>query len=565
MNAERGADGQLPAMSPADHQRLSRPSMLPSRLSSIVIALLALLTVTPAVRASDADVAFGRLLEHCHIPAGAVADLQGRELFEAVLGSDGFLHGEAGPFDVYLYLAGDLEPTQEDVEPESGRSSRSKRTAKAKVVPAGGRALAEHLLAQGVEGLGGLVGVVERYWPAPVGNGSVPHVLAGQRFPIVLCLDSDGQAGAFDDLVALLDRAEPEYTDFTRTNGSFWATPHREAPVVRNWEAQLINLSHPSLMDLRDEFLGHGLGYYTIAHMLRRLIVFGSYGNPPPWFTDGLIDELDIQAHGEAWVGGDWYTKQTPGWYRPGWEGFVPQGQRPPPPIRGPPEDLAVTVKKSGDMWAHRTNSPERHWKELADDRDSEAPASFAFMARHESFLPRDRALARCALHLLLDVAASEQGEPDLLALLDRARRVPASGMPDSEPLPMLFARAMGGVPGVEALARMTAAQLLEELEHTELADHLSDLGAGEVLQLSDHRDMAGWLYQQYDFGPDQRLAIWNDILAIEYYRELAQWERLGEELDAAVGAALDASKGYPSSSTVRRKVAEAFRGRGER
>ena len=85
MNAERGADGQLPAMSPADHQRLSRPSMLPSRLSSIVIALLALLTVTPAVRASDADVAFGRLLEHCHIPAGAVADLQGRELFEATL------------------------------------------------------------------------------------------------------------------------------------------------------------------------------------------------------------------------------------------------------------------------------------------------------------------------------------------------------------------------------------------------------------------------------------------------------------------------------------------------
>ncbi len=473
-----------------------------------------------------------------------------RALFEQVLSSDSFLSAEVGPFDLYVYMAGDLAPGHEPPF-DWARDFRQKNRTKLK---SDKTLYAQHVFDLARSGLGQLVPVLDRYFTNESG------LISGQRFPLVVCSDDGGDSGAFDELTALLDWCERDWTDFVRVNGSLWTADLRDGIVVRNWDAQVVNIAHPNIIDRGEEFLEHGLGYYTLAHLVRKLIVFGSYGNPPPWFSDGLVDELDIQAHGKAWVGGDWFTQQTPGWFRPGWSGFLPTGTRPPPVVRGPPADLGTTVSKSGDVWAHRANSPMRHWENLAEDLKSESPASFSFMAENESFLPRDRALARCALHLILDLAAPDQ-QPSLLTLMDRPSATPENGMPDNRPITMLFAECMGGVEAVEELEGLSSGELLERLGQGDVARPLFDLEAEALLDLSDHREQAQWLFEQYDYDDAQRAAVWNVILTIEYHQQLAEWQAIGEALDKAVGAALSASKGYPSSSSKRKKVSAAFRG----
>jgi hypothetical protein len=279
----------------------------------------------------------------------------------------------------------------------------------------------------------------------------------------------------------------------------------------------------------------------------------------PPWLAQGLTDELDIEAYGEAWVGGDWWQRQTPGWYRAGWSGFVPKGSSPPPPVKGPPADLGVTVKKTGDSWQHRSNSPERHWSELAADRKSEAPASFAFMAEHESFLPRDRAYARATLHLLGELSPP-QG-PGLLARLDRPSSTPPSGMPDAEPLPVVLAELLGGLPGIDELETLDTASMLERIGKPELAAKIEALGGGEALALSDHRAQGAWLYRIPSNRMDgtTRRRLFDLFLEVEYEQQLAEWQVLGEALDRGMGAALESSRGYPKRERTRAKVGEAF------
>jgi len=323
---------------------------------------------------------------------------------------------------------------------------------------------------------------------------------------------------------------------------------------------QLFNLRSPAAADHGTAFFEHGLGYYTLAHVSARVLRQGAWGLVPPWLAQGLIDELDIEAFGEAWVGGDWWERQTAGWYREGWSGFVPQGSSPPPPVTGPPADLAVTVKDSGDSWQHRANSGNRHWNELVADRDSEAPASFQFMAENESFLPRDRAYARCMLHLMLAVAR-DANQPPLTELLDRVPATPPSGMPDAEPITVLVSRALGGVPAVSDLEAMPMSVMLDEIGHPEITEQVEKLGADDMLDLADHREQAEWLYRQplEEMDWDTRNELWRLILEAEYYQQLAEWELIGVSLDRAANAAFGASATYPRRDATQNRVRKAY------
>jgi hypothetical protein len=247
------------------------------------------------------------------------------------------------------------------------------------------------------------------------------------------------------------------------------------------------------------------------------------------------------------------------GWYRPGWSGFVPQGMSPPPPVTGPPADLAVTITKDGDSWQHRSNSGVRHWTELAADRESEAPASFLFMAETESFLPRDRAYARCLLHILLDIAPS--GRAPLTEQLDRIPMTPPSGMPDADPITVVMSRVLGGVPEVDALEAMPMREMLETIGRPEIGSQVKALGGAGMLALSDHREQAEWLYRQpiEELDWDARNELWRLILEAEYYQQLEEWKPIGKVLDRAAAAVFEASATYPATGPARTKVATAF------
>ena len=463
---------------------------------------------------------------------GAVTDSVGgpgsRAMFLQVLSSDLFLHEAVGPFDLFVMKADGLE--------SRGESRR--------------------VMTRARQGLEPLVSVMERAF------GGEPGLVAGRRLPIVVASSDrrDGEQG-FDQLVALLDWAEDDYSGWKPSGNPVWTDEQRAKLTVRTWEVQLFNLAHADAVAQGDAFLDHGLGYYTLAHVTARVLRQGAWGMVPPWLAQGLIDELDIAAYGEAWVGGDWFERQTPGWFRPGWSGFVPQGMSPPAPVRGPPADLAVTVKDSGDSWQHRSNSGARHWNDLVVDRGSEAPASFAFMAEHESFLPRDRAYARCVLHLLTDVAL-EEGQPPLTERLDRTPSTPPSGMPDADPITVVFDRALGGLPEVAELEAMPLGDVLELVGHPEIREQIEALGADEMLALSDHREQADWLYRQPadEMEWDTRNALWTLILEAEYYQQLHAWRALGAALDRAAAAAFAASAEYPKRGPTRQRVGQAFR-----
>ncbi len=511
-----------------------------------VVAALALLAPhAPAVRASPGpaspgdparDRALGRLLAAAYGPDHALADGGGRDLFEAVLARPVFRHAAVGPFDLYVYESGPLAKGKE------GREA----------------------LADAAAGLAAAAAVIERRF----GHGD--GLVAGRRFPIVLASSagatgSSGTSdaagadagGSYAEVVALLDRCEDDGLSGWKPANAVWTTANLGAEVTRTWEAQVFDLAHKTIASQGKAWFDHGIGYYALAHVANRLLRQGAWGNAPPWLAQGLIDELDIEAYGEAWVGGDWWESSTAGWSRPGWSGFVPQGAQPPPPVTGPPADLAVTVKKTGNRWEQREASGQRHWSDLVADRKSEAPASFAFMAQNESFFPRDRAYARCALNLVLDVAAPEQG--GLLPALDRKPGTSETGMPEGDPLPAAFARALGGIAEVDALEAQGLQAMLATIGRDDIAQRIRALDASGMLDIADHRDQARWLLEQPRFDQGSRDALFQLILEAEYYQQLREWELIGRRLDAATTSALAACGHYPKAGKDREKVAEAF------
>lgn len=494
-------------------------------LTLATIALLAT-TALPA----PADVVTDRMGELVGraFPEGAPFDIRGqgsREAFLAVLESDQFLHEAVGPFDVYLMVADGWAKPKD----------------------------AEKALESVVEGLEPTVGVMQSYF------GQQEGLIGGRRLPIVLTHANRASGErSFDEVVALLHWAEDDYSGWIQGGNPLYDPTLLTGLNVRTWEVQVFNLAHEFAQAQGQAFNEHGLGYYQLAHVAARVMRQGAWGMVPPWLAQGLIDELDIAAYGEAWVGGDWWQKQTPGWFRPGWSGFVPQGSRPPPPVTGPPADLAVTVRNTGDSWQHRKHSETRHWENLVSDLKSDAPASFAFMASNESFLPRDRALARATVHVLLAMAAPG-GRDGLLDLLDRVPTQPPSGMLDSDPITVAVNKALGGVPGVDELEEMSLEDMLQSIGRTAILDELKGLGADEMLAIPDHREQAEWLYHQPQFDSVARQRIWNLILEAEYHQQLAEWAHLGEALDRGMGEALRSQKRYPSKDRDRQRVGESF------
>jgi len=448
---------------------------------------------------------------------GRVRD--GGELFRRVMATERFASGSVGPFDVHVFVADRVD---------------NERKA---------NALRDDL----VEALEPSAELIKRLWPADDGDEGL---ISGARLPIVVADGDD----AFAQLIELVDYCE-------RVGFSGWApanavdtTLNRAAEVVRTWDVQLFNLAHRTIDDRRKEWISRGVGYYSLAFVANRALRRGAWGLVPPWLAHGFIDELDIAAHGRAWVGQSSWERQTPGWYREGWSGFVPKGSSPPPPISGPPADLAVTVKNTGDPWLDFDSSEGRHWTELVADRRTEAPASFQRAAESESFMPRDRAAARCLLHLMLQVAPGEQ---DFASLLDDPVSTPRDGMPDSEPLPVLFSRALGGVPEVDRLESLSSFDLLKELEREDLLYALK--GAEEALKLSDHRKQSLWLSRQ-TLDQASRVKYFNAFLEIEFAQQMAEWKAIAPHLDHALTETLLATKRYPKRDRDLKKAAGAFR-----
>lgn len=502
----------------------------PPKPSSFAIRCLRLCAVAlpllgPALHAGDAPPAPAVALVERALPGTSAESFSsGEELFEAVLASELFLSGQAGPFDVYLMKTG----------------------------PQAKERAAEKLLAELLEALQPAAAVLERNWPA--GGGGL---ISAARLPLVLTESERGE-DSFNELIALLDHCEKlGYSGWHPLN--LVDTPaNRAAEVVRTWKVQLFNLAHPTIDQRRKEWVEHGVGYYSLAFVTNRALRQGSWGMVPPWLAHGLIDELDIAAYGKAWVGQESWTAQTPGWYRPGWSGFVPQGQTPPPPVTGPPAVLAVTVKDTGDPWLSFKESTSRHWSSLVADLKTEAPASFQRAAQTESFLPRDRAAARCLVHLLL---ADGSGETPLFtSLLDQSATVPSHGMPDSEPLPVLFARALGGVAEVNRLESIDSASLLRELGQDDLLARLEKHGAQAALALNDHRAQSAWLMTQPKYDSAARLELFQAFMEIEHVQQLAEWRAIAPQLDAGLGSALESSKRYPRRSKDFEPLLTAFR-----
>ena len=473
---------------------------------------------------SERDQALDALLLSVFPGGAGSAPADGRSLFQAVVHTPLFLSRAVGPFDLYVHQADGLAKGKD----------------------------CQQVLESAAAGLAKVAPIVARHF------GRSEGLISAHRFPIVLTSSDRGRGEHdFDRLVALVDRCEDGGLSGWKPANEVWTASNLRAEVMRTWEVQVFNLAHPAIAGQGKLWLQHGIGYYALAHVGNRLLRLGSWGLVPPWLGQGLIDELDIEAYGEAWVGDDAWTSQTPGWYRPGWSGFVPQGQQPPAPVTGPPADLGVVVQKTGNSWEQRAASGTRHWADLALDRKSAAPASFAFMARHESFLPRDRAYARCALHLLLDLDPG--GPPGLMELLDHQGRTPASGMPDAEPLPVLFARALGGVPAVDALEQQTPEAMLPAIGRADLVERARAAGGAGLLGIPDHRAQAEWLLgQSMDMGRRTQLFQW--ILEAEYFQQLHEWALIGEHLDACASAALSASAKYPKTEKERAKVNGAFR-----
>jgi hypothetical protein len=453
----------------------------------------------------------------------------GRDLFLFVLESGEFLHEAVGSLDVYVHKADGLS-----------KSSKAKK-----------------VLKQAAEGLAPLSRSLQSLFP---GEGGL---VAGKRFPIVLVkskLDDEDEA-AFDRVLALLDVCEDGGYSGFKPDLPVWSPQHRAQDDVFTWEVLVCNLANPEIVEQDKTWYDHGLGYAVINMVVNRLFAKGSWGPPPPWLKDGLVDELDIASYGEAWIAAgeslQWASK-TGGWKRAGWQGFVPQGSSPPPPVMGPPPGLKASFQKTvvSDKWLARKKSSTRHWKDLAKDLRVKVPVSFRNMAAGQTFEKRDRAFARCVLHLMLGL---ESGDAGLLVNLDTESRIGKGGMRTADPLPAIFARALGGLPGVDELEALPMGEFLSRIGREKMVARIEELGGRGMLGLSDHREQAGWLYhQKMDNRSRQRL--YRIIVEVENYQQLQEWEVLGDALDRAARSALGASKSFPSKPKVRTQVDEAFR-----
>lgn len=493
---------------------------------AVILALLSLLapaaSVAQAGTPEDRAAAFAAAVEHClhgsfdvardGLPAGSP------RLWQDALASAAFVHATVGPLDLYVYVADGLKALPD----------------------------AQKVLAKAKDGLQPAADLIARRFDRPVG------LVSGQHLPIVLA----SGAAAFDELLALLDACDD--SGWTRDNGPLFTPGLRASPLASSWDVLLVNLGHKDMLAQKEQTYAHGLGYDVLAHVVRRLLRLGSWGSVPPWIDQGLLDELDIEAYGTAWVGGDWYQTHTDGWYREGWSGFVPEGTSPPAPVTGPPADLATKVSLTGDSWAHRAHSPQRHWVQLHTDLGSAAPASLVFSAEHQSFLPRDRAYARCLWNLLLELAPPTG--PDLLVALDRQPHKLPGGMFDCAPITTLFSDWLGGVPTVRELEQMSLADKLEVLRRDGIARELRALGASGMLAVPDHRDEGEWLLSQAQFDPPARQRLFMLILSAEWFEQEAAQAGLAARLDKAMHAALSASKTYPTSAKDKQTVAAAFR-----
>jgi hypothetical protein len=497
---------------------------------SLPLALIGLCLALPTVSASaapDEPTLAGPALEFVRraLPEGLLeSPRDGRALFTEVLAGPAFVRGAAGPFDVYVFV-GDALPTSVEAFKVLDEVLRTLRPAAAQV---------------------------SQRWPE--GGGGL---ISAARLSLVM-VDPGANGESYRQILALLDHCEKLGYSGWAPAGEVDTAANRAAEIARTWEVQVHNLAHRAIADRRDKWLGHGVGYYALSLVANRALLQGAWGLVPPWLAQGLIDELDVAAYGEAWIGQEGWTQSTPGWFRPGWCGFLPEGALPPPPDPGPAEALSVNVKKTGDPWLDYEASRTHHWADLVGDRKSEAPASFARSAEHETFLPRDRAAARCLLALMLEVAP-DQAMP-LTARLDRPVHMGVDGMPDSDPLPVIFAQALGGVPEVDRLESLATRALLEEVGRADLIQRLTALGAQGVLELSDHREQSRWLYAQPRFTMEDRVAIFSAILQAEHAQQMAEWKALSARLDRGLEAALGAGRAYPVKQRDVTKVAEAFR-----
>ncbi len=520
----------------------------------IVVVLLCLFASARAAadpardQAADALVAaaFSDVDGAAALPAG------GRELFAAVLARPLFLHGEAGPFDVYVCQSDGLKKAAD----------------------------ARKALSKALEGLAPLAKLLEREFPgggtddgsSDGSSGAAAHgLISGQRFTVVLTsARAAKKETAFDQVVALLDRCEDGGFSGYKPDLPVWSADKRSADNVCTWEVAAFNLAHQAIAEQDTDWFAHGLGYSMALMLSSRMLYRGASGPVPPWLLQGLTDELDIEAYGRAWVAAgesSSWTTVTKGWSRAGWEGFVPEGGHPPPPVTGPPPGNRTErfeSKIASDAWLERGKSSTRYWSDLVADLKSEAPVSLASMAAAQTFTPRDRAWARCVMHLLLDIGRPDapgqpSAQPGLLRSLDRESQRARSGLLDGEPLPRTMARVLG-TKVLDAPVAQSVEDFLADIERPELAARLVEWEAEPVLEMQELAAEADWLYGQTQFDSRTRLAIFTLIAEIENYRELRQWELLGVRLDAATRAALGTSKSYPQDAKARAAAATAFR-----
>ncbi len=495
-------------------------------LTGLAVPLVAGVPIGVPTGVPDRDQARDRLLERADLSGSAEG---GRALFEAALASEAFDHRAVGPFDLYAYRADGFK---------QGKDSKKALTSAA-------------------EGLEPLTEALSARFGAERG------VISGRRFPVVLTsARTDKQETAFAEVIGLLDHCEDGSFSGYKPDLAVWTEGQLEQDSVSTWEVTVFNVQHEAIKREGRDWYAHGLGYQLLNALVNRLYAKGPWGPPPPWLREGLVDELDIETYGEAWVKGAEsmsFSSSQGGYARQGWSGFVPKGSSPPPPFLGNPPKLSVKFSKTtvSDSWLNRNNSKTRHWSELVGDMRSEAPVSLASMAASQEFGPRDRAYARCVLHVLLAVAPP--AGPGLLEALDVESQLARSGMRDADPLPVVVARWLGGVPEIDAIEALSMQALLLSLEKPEIVERIHEAGGAGMLGLSDHRKQADWLYLQ-KLDDRSRLKLFLTIAEVEGYQELREWEILGNVVDRAMRAGLAASKSYPKQDDRKLDVTAAVR-----
>jgi hypothetical protein len=473
----------------------------------------------------------GALLDEALGAARAEAPAPGRALFAQVLASEAFVGQPVGRLDVFVRVADGLRKPKD----------------------------AQRTLGLAVQGLQPAVDLLQARLAGPAGKP------ADRRLTVVLCSsDVDRKQAAFSEVLALLDACEDGAFSGWKPDQAVFSAAHVRSPAVHTWEVLLVNLGHPEARDTR-AWLAHGVGYRLLGAVANRLLACGAFGAVPAWLQQGLADELDIAAYGQAWVAGaesTEYSWSQGGWRKTGWEGFLPEGATPPPPAYTPPPPMTVKLQKhvSDDGWIERGDSATRHWSRLAADLDGDAPPSLQRAAVEQEYSPRDRAYGRLVLHLALQQAGRPAGAPDLLSALDGKPAAVLGGVRPGEPLTVVVARALGGVPALDALEAETLEQQLLAAGRPEVVDELRQLGGTALLALRDHREQSAWLYRQPQYDARRRQRIFDLIVQSEQLQQLREWEVLGAALDSGAQAALGTASSYPKDASRLAAALEAFR-----